>query len=152
MGTGLPVRKIPAYLLLLVLQLMIAGCSQSPPEEAIRHALDELEQAIEDGDTGTIMDRLTDNANVSRGHPMNRKELQRTLIAAFFRYPKRQVTLAGIRIEVDPVSRKTARVRFTAIVWGGRNLLPENGDSYQVDSHWVYDGNWKIVSLDASGQ
>lgn len=132
----------------MVLQLLISGCQQSPPEEAIKAALAELEEAVEAGDTSTIMDRLSDSAVIHRGETMDRPTLQRTLMGLFFRYPKRQLTLAGIRIDVAP-NGKTARARFTALVWGGRNVLPDNADSYQVDSHWVLDGDWKIESLDS---
>ena len=132
----------------MVLQLLISGCQDSPPEEAIRTALAELEEAVEAGETSTIMDRLADSAIVHRGEAMDRKTLQRTLVGLFFRYPKRQLTLAGIRIETNP-NGKTARARFTALVWGGRNVLPEKADTYEVDSHWVLDGDWKIESLES---
>ncbi len=132
----------------MVLQLLISGCQESPPEEAIRAALSELEEAVEAGDTGTIMDRLSGSAVIHRGQAMDRKTLQRTLMGLFFRYPKRQITLAGIRIELSPDGR-TARARFTALVWGGRNVLPEKADSYQVDSHWVLESDWKIESLES---
>lgn len=141
--------KTAAYLLMIALQLLISGCQDSPPEEAIRAALAELEEAVETGDTGTIMDRLTDSAVIHRGQTMDRQTLQRTLVGLFFRYPKRQLTLAGIQIEIAP-GGNTARARFTALVWGGRNVLPENADSYQVDSHWVKDGDWKIESLESN--
>lgn len=149
MGISLSRPKIAAYLLIALLQLLITGCEKSPPEAAIQEALTELEEAAEAGDTGTIMDRLAESAVIHRGHDMDRKTVQRTLIGLFFRYPKRQLTLAGIRIEVAP-DEKTARARFTALVWGGQNVLPEKADSYQVDSHWaVQDGDWKIESLES---
>ncbi len=133
----------------MVLQLLISGCQDTPPEEAIKAALSELEEAVEAGDTSTILDRLTDSAVIHRGQSMDRKTLQRTLVGLFFRYPKRQLTLAGIRIEMAP-NGTTARARFTALVWGGRNTLPEKADSYQVDSHWVLEGgDWKIESLES---
>ena len=132
--------------MLLVLQLLLAGCEKSPPEDAIRNALAELATAAEAGDTGTIMDRLSDSAVVHRGEAMDRKALKRTLIGLFLRYPKRQVSLVGIRIDVADNGR-TARAGFTALVWGGRNLLPEKADSYQIDSHWVLEDGWKIDTL-----
>ncbi|MCG8392987.1 MAG: nuclear transport factor 2 family protein [Pseudomonadales bacterium] len=144
--------KHSAYLALVVLQLLITGCDSTPPENAIRQALEELEQAIEDGDTGTVMDRLTDTVSIEQhGRTMAREEIQRTLMALFFRYPKRQITITRVEIELDPVTKQQARVRFTAIVWGGRNLLPENGDSYRVVSDWRENGEWKIEALTADG-
>ena len=141
--------KKAAYLLIVVLQLLLSGCQDAPPEDAIRTALAELEEAVEAGNTSTILDRLSDSAVIHRGQTMSRKDLQRTLVGLFFRYPKRQLTLAGIRIELGP-NGKTARARFTALVWGGRNVLPEKADSYQVDSHWVLKDDWKIETLESS--
>ena len=45
------------------------------------------------------------------------------------------------------MTQKQARVQFTALAWGGKNVLPDDADSYQVDSHWIQDGGWKIESL-----
>ncbi len=45
------------------------------------------------------------------------------------------------------MTKKQARVQFTALAWGGKNVLPDDADSYQIDSHWQLDGEWKIESL-----
>ncbi|MEQ3635449.1 nuclear transport factor 2 family protein [Alcanivorax sp.] len=145
-------RRGPAYLLLILLQGLLAACDSSAPEQAISEALAEIEQGIEDGDTSAIMDRLTDNIAVQRrGQTLNRKEIHRTLVGLFFRYPNRNITFTGINIALDPVTLKQARVQFTALAWGGKNVLPEDADSYQVDSHWQLKNDWEIDSLTANG-
>ena len=141
-------RRISAYLLLILLQGLLAACDNTPPEQAIKDALAEIETAIEDGDTGTVMGRLSDNATVERrGRTLQRKEIHRTLVGLFFRYPNRNITFTRIRIDLDPVTQEQARVQFTALAWGGKNVLPDDADSYQIDSHWLLAGEWKIDSL-----
>lgn len=145
-------RKISAYLLLILLQGLLAGCESSPPEQAILDALENLEAAIEAGDTGTVMDALTDPAEIQRGsHTLQRDELRRLLMGTFLRYPKRQLALTQINIGLDPVSQRHARVTFTAFAWGGQNVMPDNADSYRVVSDWREDGEWKIEGLVANG-
>ena len=148
MGQVLTGRRISAYLLLIMLQGLLAACDNTPPEQAIKDALAEIETAIEDGDTGTVMDRLSDNVAIERrGRILQRKDIHRTLVGIFFRYPNRNLTFTRIQIDLDPVTQKQARVQFTALAWGGKNVLPDDADSYQVDSHWIQDGGWKIESL-----
>ncbi len=152
MRTALVCRKISAYLLLIALQLLIAGCTKTPPEQAILDALEKLETAIEAGDTGTVMDALTDPAEIQRGgHILQREELRRLLMGTFLRYPKRQLALTQINIELDPVTQRHARVTFTAFAWGGQSVMPDNADSYRVVSDWREDGEWKIEGLTANG-
>ena len=141
-------RKATAYLLLITLQLLLAGCHRSPPQEAIRTALEKMESAIEKGNTGEVMTYLSDDFQLQRhGHNLSRKDIARLLTGAFLRYPHRQLTLTNIRIEVDPVTGQRARVRFTVLAWGGSQALPESARSYQVDSQWHQDGDWQIRQL-----
>ena len=152
MRTALVCRKISAYLLLIALQLLIAGCTKTPPEQAILDALEKLETAIEAGDTGTVMDALTDPAEIQRGgHILQRDELRRLLMGTFLRYPKRQLALTQINIKLDPVTQRHARVTFTAFAWGGQSVMPDNADSYRVVSDWREDEEWKIEGLTANG-
>jgi hypothetical protein len=152
MRAALVCRKISAYLLLIALQLLIAGCTKTPPEQAILDALEKLETAIEAGDTGTVMDALTDPAEIQRGGQiLQRDELRRLVMGTFLRYPKRQLALTQINIELDPVTQRHARVTFTAFAWGGQSVMPDNADSYRVVSDWREDGEWKIEGLTANG-
>jgi len=152
MRAALVCRKTSAYLLLFTLQLLVAGCSKTPPEQAILDALQNLETAIEAGDTGAVMDTLTDPAEIHRGsHSLQRDEVRRLLMGTFLRYPKRQLAITQVNIELDPVTQRHARVTFTAFAWGGQSVMPDNADSYRVVSDWREDGEWKIEGLTANG-
>ena len=152
MRAALICRKTSAYLLVITLQLLLAGCSKTPPEQAILDALENLEAAIEAGDTGSVMDALTDPAEIQRGsHSLQRDEVRRLLMGTFLRYPKRQLAITQVNIELDPVTQRHARVTFTAFAWGGQSVMPDNADSYRVVSDWREDGKWKIEGLTANG-
>ncbi len=152
MSAALVCRKTSAYLLLFTLQLLVAGCSKTPPEQAILDALENLETAIEAGDTGAVMDTLTDPAEILRGsHSLQRDEVRRLLMGTFLRYPKRQLAITQVNIELDPVTQRHARVTFTAFAWGSQSVMPDNADSYRVVSVWREDGEWKIEGLVANG-
>ena len=152
MRAALVCRKTSAYLLLFTLQLLVAGCSKTPPEQAILDALQNLETAIKAGDTGAVMDTLTDPAEIQRGsHSLQRDEVRRLLMGTFLRYPKRQLAITQVNIELDPVTQRQARVTFTAFAWGGQSVMPDNADSYRVVSDWQEDGEWKIEGLTANG-
>ncbi|WP_290536376.1 MULTISPECIES: nuclear transport factor 2 family protein [Alcanivorax] len=152
MRAALVCRKTSAYLLVFALQLLIAGCTRTPPEQAILEALESLETAIEAGDTGTLMDILTEQADIQRGnHSLQRDEVRRLLMGTFLRYPKRQLAITQVNIELDPVNQRHARVTFTAFAWGGQDIMPDNADSYRVVSDWREDGEWKIEGLTANG-
>ena len=141
-------RRLPAYCLLVLLQLALAGCDRPPPEQALRDTLAELESALETGDLDTVMDHLDDGF---RYQDMDRKAVGRRLVGAFLRYPKRQVNFMNTRIELATPA-DSARVRFNALVWGGRATLPEDADGFQVVSHWRRDGgDWLLTELETRG-
>ncbi len=83
-------RRGLAYLLLVLLQGLLAACDNALPEQAISKALAEIKKGIEEGDTSTIMGLVADNITVERrGRTLSRKEIQRTLVD-FFPLPKPQ--------------------------------------------------------------
>ncbi|PKG00365.1 MULTISPECIES: hypothetical protein [unclassified Alcanivorax] len=72
-------RRGLAYLLLVLLQGLLAACDNALPEQAISKALAEIKKGIEEGDTSTIMGLVADNITVERrGRTLSRKEIQRT--------------------------------------------------------------------------
>lgn len=141
-------RRLPAYCLLVLLQLSLAGCDRPPPEQALRDAVAELETALEAGDVDTLLDRLDDGF---RYRDLDRKAVGRRLVGAFLRYPKRQVTFMNVRVDLaTPADR--AAVRFNALVWGGRAALPDDADGFQVSSHWRRDGgDWLLTEVETRG-
>ena len=141
--------KTPAYLLFLALQLSLTACSTPEPEQAIEDQIAQLQDAAIRGDSGDLLDILSDHAEVQYGpHTLSKKEVNQRLVGLFFRYPKRQVTLTRSTIDFNAAKTK-AQVQLTALAWGGRSTLPESATSFQIDSHWHDDGNgeWRITQF-----
>ena len=133
----------------MALQPLLVGCETPPPEAALREAVAALENGLENGDTGAVMDRLAEDF---RYRNLNRKDAGRRLVGVFLRYPKRQVSFLNVDVALDPVTLREAEVTFNALVWGGRATLPEDADSFRVRSRWrEADGDWVLVDLEARG-
>ena len=133
----------------MALQPLLTGCETPPPEAALREAVAALENGLENGDTGAVMDRL---AADFRYRDLDRKAAGRRLVGVFLRYPKRQVSFLNVDVALDPVTLREAEVTFNALVWGGRATLPEDADSFRVRSRWrEADGDWVLVDLEARG-
>lgn len=133
----------------MALQPLLAGCETPPPEAALREAVAALENGLENGDTGAVMDRLAEDF---RYRNLNRKDAGRRLVGVFLRYPKRQVSFLNVDVALDSVTLRDAEVTFNALVWGGRATLPEDADSFRVRSRWrEAGGDWVLVDLEARG-
>ncbi len=133
----------------MALQPLLVGCETPPPEAALRKAVAALENSLENGDTGAVMDRLAEDF---RYRNLNRKDAGRRLVGVFLRYPKRQVSFLNVDVALDSVTLRDAEVTFNALVWGGRATLPEDADSFRVRSRWrEADGDWVLVDLEARG-
>lgn len=133
----------------MALQPLLVGCETPPPEAALREAVAALENGLENGDTGAVMDRLAEDF---RYRNLNRKDAGRRLVGVFLRYPKRQVSFLNVQVSLDSVTLRDAEVTFNALVWGGRATLPEEADSFRVRSRWREEGgDWVLVDLEARG-
>lgn len=140
----------PAYLALLCLQLLLAGCSQTPTEEAIRTELESMAAAIEARQSGAVASRLHEDFISEGTHGgMDRRAVQRTLMAIFYRHQDISVTLTNIQVTPDPVNRSRASATFNALTTGGDGgLLPSSGELYRVESEWqLVDDEWKLLKL-----
>lgn len=141
--------RLTAYCLLVALQPLLTGCETPPPEAALREAVTALEDGLEKGDTGAVMDLLAEDF---RYRDLDRKATGRRLVGAFLRYPKRQVNFLNVQVSLDPVTLRDAEVTFNALVWGGRATLPEDADSVRVRSRWREDGgDWVLVDVETRG-
>lgn len=125
--------------------MVLAGCTRTPPEQALRDAMSDLQAAVERRDATAVRALLADDFIGPEG--LDRNGAHRLSQGLFLRY--RDV---GARIGPLDISMQEphARVQFDAIVSGGGGaLLPESGQVYQVDTGWRFeDGQWRLVSAD----
>lgn len=142
-----------AYLAVLSLQLLLSACSQPPAaEQGIHQALAEMVTAIEQRDSGAIGNRLDAQFQSSgSGHAMSsRKDALRLLLAVFYRHRNISVTLTNIDVIPDNMNRNRASASFNALTTGGDGgLLPSTAQLYRVQSEWVFNDEWQMLSLSA---
>ena len=139
------------YLCVVLTQLLVTGCSSPPTEQAITDALHEMAGALQDRESSPVLDRLHENfRSEGAGSTMNRRDIQRLLLATFYRHQSISVTLTNIRVETDTMNKNRATAYFNALTTGSDGgWLPNTAQLYRVESEWVLDGDWMMQSLSA---
>lgn len=153
----MPLKKMlirrPAYLAVLLSQLLLSACGETPPaERGVTEALDRLGAAIEARDSGDVMAHLHEHfQSRGSGGAMDRDGASRTLMAVFYRHREIRVMLSNVEVVPDGTNRERASARFNALVTGGRGgILPDTAQLYRVESDWrLEDGEWQLLSLHA---
>lgn len=141
------VAKYRAHGLLLALllaALALAACSRTPPEERLRAAIEDLQQAVEQHDGSVLQETIAEDFIGPGG--LDRDGARRMAQAMFLRYRDVGVSLGPLDIELR---ERHATVRFTAAMTGGAGVLPESGQLYDVQTGWRLEGDeWRLVNAD----
>ena len=131
-------------MLAALLALLSAGCSRTPPEEALRATIAAMEAAAEARDAEALEAHLAEDFVGPGG--MDRDRFRRTAALLWLRSREIGVTLGPLDIEV---TGEHARVRFTAATRGGAGVLPDEANVYAVDTAWrIEDGDWVLISAE----
>ena len=144
-------RGIAGALLAL---LLLSSCSDDPTvEQQIIGVITEMEQLAEEGKRGAFMGRVAGDFNGQLG-VLTRDEFRRFMIMQWNQNLRLHAQLFPIRVrELGP---GMAAANFKALITGGRGLIPERGQVYQIKTTWLQDGddwllvsaNWEPVRLD----
>ena len=127
-----------------MLALGLAGCSRTPPEQALRETIAAMEAAAEARDSSALVEHLAEDFAGPDG--MDRERFRRYLAVIWLRNRDVGVTLGPLEVEL---MGERATVSFTAAARGGAGLLPERADVYQVRTGWRLEGgDWKLISAD----
>ena len=123
--------------------LLLAGCTKTPPEQALRETMEELRDAVEQRDSSAVEDHLA-NDFVGPGG-MDRDGAKRLAALTFLRHRDVGVTLGPIDASVK---QDHATVSFTAVLTGGSGrALPEAARLYDVETGWrLEEGDWHLTS------
>jgi len=125
-----------------LLVLLSAGCSRTPPEEALRSTIAAMEAAAEARDADALAEHVAEDFVGPGG--MDRDRFRRTAALLWLRSREIGVALGPLDVEV---TGEHARVRFTAATRGGAGVLPDEANVYAVDTAWrVEDGDWVLIS------
>lgn len=131
------------WLLGLGLALCLTACTRTPDEEALRAAIDAMQQAGESRDVPAFMDYVADDF-MGNGPEFDRQGLERYLRLIAMRNQALGVTRSGTTIEMHG---DRAVVRMTLLLTGGAGWLPERGELLEVESGWRFEGGeWRVAS------
>jgi hypothetical protein len=126
---------------------LLLGCGEKlTTAQRIIGRLQEMKQAAEAGRHFKFMDYLTDDFSAQRGL-MGRREFHRFMIFQI----NRNHRLKGrfFPIFVSETDARHAEAHFRLLVTGGKGILPEHGQLYEVETNWrLTDGAWLLRRAD----
>lgn len=125
--------------------MLSLGCTRSNPERELREAITRMASAIEQRQPGDFVGALADDFTRESGG-FDKQEVRRVLAAVMLRNARIGVTsvVTSMQVEGD-----RARVQLRVVATGGDGLLPERGQTWEIDSAWRRDGNrWKVFNAE----
>ena len=142
--------KFACLLLFGILFGSLNFCSETPPaEEQIRTKINQGKQAIENLNPDELEDVLAPEFEIrtgSKNYDLNL--IQKTMKLYAFRKQKVNIALGPLQIEMDPYNTQLASMKTSALITGGRGLLPEDGRLYHVKTKWrLFDDEWLLTHL-----
>lgn len=143
---GRPKPWRDALAAILLVSAALSGCGATPPEQALRERMSDLQAGIDDRDVVRIEDLLAEDFVGNDG--MDRQGARRLAAGTFLRFRDVGVRIGPLDIEFHGDARAT--LRFEAFATGGSGgLLPEQGQVYEVATGWrLEDGEWRMSSAD----
>lgn len=143
-GSVRPARqrlRAPAIAALLVVLVVLAGCSKPADEARLRDTIAAMQAAAEARQPGEVVSSVSED--FSGSHDLDRERLRRLLQVQMLRSRSVGVTLGPLDVEIDG---EHATVRFVALTTGGTgSWLPDRARGYRVVSRWrVEDGQWRV--------
>lgn len=120
-----------------------AGCSRTPPEQALREAMAELQAGVEARDADVVEERLAEDFVGPEG--LDRDGARRIAALQMMRHEKLGLTIGPLDVRVQD---DHATVRFTAAASGGSGgWVPDSAQVYEVETGWrLKEGEWRMTS------
>jgi hypothetical protein len=121
------------------------ACARTPPEQALRDTIAQLQRDIGARDADAVTSVLAEDFVGNEG--MDRRGARQLAAGTFLRYREVGAKLGPLQVEMR--GDRHATVRFTAAISGGAGLVPQEGQVYQVATGWrLVDGDWMLTSAD----
>lgn len=135
-------RWIRGSLGILVLAMLVAGCSSNDGERRLRDVIAALQQSLQAGDAAAVPLHVSADFTGTAG--MDRSQLERLVETQSGRYDAIDLMVGPLDIEFDDAQ---ARVRFTATTRGLEADASTRGNVWRVDTRWrLEDGEWKLLA------
>lgn len=125
--------------------VLAAACSPpTPVEELIVAEIRDMESAIESGERLNFMSHVADDFR-GQGGAMNHDQLRAFIVLQLRRYQNLEARL--FPITVQEIGETEARADFRALLTGGGDWFPEDGQLYAIETLWrLEDGEWLLTS------
>lgn len=121
------------------------ACARTPPEQALRDTIAQLQRDIGARDADAVTSVLAEDFVGNEG--MDRRGARQLAAGTFLRYREVGAKLGPLQVEMRGDLHAT--VRFTAAISGGAGLVPQEGQVYQVATGWrLVDGDWMLTSAE----
>ena len=119
--------------------LLLAACGEKlTVEQQIIATLRNMEYAAEEGQHLDFMSYVSDSFGAQQDS-MDRREFHRFMI--FQINQNRRLQAQFFPIFVDETGEQAASAHFRLLVTGGAGLLPDRGQLFEVETHWLRDGS-----------
>jgi hypothetical protein len=133
---------------LLLAALLMAGpqaCDKPlTVEQQVIAMIREMEARIENGERRPFMSHVAEDFNGQNGL-LNRDELQRFVLLQLNQHQRLHAQL--MPIHVSETGENTASASFRALITGGPNWIPDSGQIYDFETHWIrQDDEWLLQS------
>src|SRR5688500_18904073 len=137
-------RHWSAWVVVGMISLIMAACSKTPPEQALRDAVAGLQAAVEARDASAMQSFLAEDFIGPDG--LDRDGARRMAALYLMGHDSIGTTVGPLAVQMQ---EDHARVDFTVALTGGSGrLLPESGQVYAVRSGWrIEDGDWEMTSV-----
>jgi hypothetical protein len=131
---------------LLLVPLLLAGCSKTDPQATLEAAVQQLQDNLEAKKTGDVMDQL--HANFQAGEGRDREWAKRTMALMFMRYANIKIIAVTRNSRIDTGSSQVGHTEAQVLVTGAQGLIPERAEPHAVTLQWRLDGSdWKLIEL-----
>ncbi|NIP18693.1 MAG: hypothetical protein GWM87_11445 [Xanthomonadales bacterium] len=133
--------------LLALLALLATGCRDEPTlEQQIISAVTEMERYAEEGLRADFMSMVHEDF-LGQDGTLNRDSFRLYMIMQWNEHQRLYAQLFPIR--VSSLGEGQARAAFRALITGGRGLVPDSGELFEISTFWVHaDGDWKLLKAD----
>ncbi len=133
--------------LLPLILFLLASCGQPPLEQAIADNTRAIQQALEGKDRSGVLDRLSDEFNANE--QMDKEAIGVMLLRHFLAHRNISVSILDSGIAPHPGYANLAEARYSVILTGAENLIPDSARVYQVEALWrLEDGEWRLYTID----
>jgi len=127
--------------------LLLTACAEELSiDQQIIASLRKMEIAAEAGEHFEFISYVADSFSGQQG-TMDRREFHRFMI--FQINKNRRLQAQFFPIYVKETGEDMASAHFRILVTGGGGLLPDRGQLFDVETHWLRDGgDWKLDKAD----